>query len=271
MDPILKYVGAKWRVAKWILKFIPKHESYLEPFFGSGAVFFNKDPCRIETINDIDGEVVNFFRVCRTQPEELAEMLRLTPWAREDRNDAYIPGDTELEKARKFAVRCWQTFGPTPRVTNGWRNTTGKHQNSGPNNAKLWTMLPERIARASQRLMGVQIENAPAIGLIKRHNGPEVLIYADPPYIWSTRTTNGMSYKHEMTDADHEELLMALKQHKGPALLSGYENDLYNDHLQEWRKETHKTQAERGATRIECLWMNPACAARNEYLQLRLF
>lgn len=271
MTPILKYPGAKWRLAPWILSFIPPHESYLEPFFGSGGVFFNKTPSRIETLNDIDGKVVNFFRVCRERPDELADALRLTPWAREERDAAYNPAGDELEQARRFAVQCWQTFGAFPRKSNGWRHTTAKTRDGGPDNPKLWARLPECIAEASRRLLQAQIENRPALDVIKRYNGTEVLIYADPPYIRDTRTTHGDAYHHEMTDADHEELIRALMAHKGIVLLSGYDSDLYNDMLRGWKKETLNAQAERGARRVECLWINPAGADRHSTEQMHLF
>ena len=271
MDPILKYPGAKWRTASWILSHIPPHESYLEPYFGSGGVFFNKPPARVETLNDLDGNVVNFFRMCRERPDELADALRLTPWAREERDAAYVPAGDELERARRFAVMCWQTFGAFPRKSNGWRHTTGKHCDGGPDNPKLWAHLPECIVEASKRLLEAQIENRPALEVIARHNGPEVLIYADPPYMRDTRTASGDAYHHEMTDADHEMLLRALMAHKGVVILSGYDSGLYNDMLRDWRKETCNTTAERGARRTECLWINPSGAKNGETLQVCLF
>ena len=260
MNPILKYPGAKWRLAPWIIEHLPPHESYVEPYFGSGAVFFAKSPARIETINDIDGAVVNFFRVCREQPDALSDALRLTPWARLERDEAYTPAGDAVEDARRFAVRCWQTFGAHPHQSNGWRHTTGKHRDGGPDNPKLWARLPQCVADASARLMEAQIENRPAIDVIRGHNGPNVLIYADPPYLRDTRTANGDAYHHEMTDADHAELLAALCAHTGMALVSGYDSDMYNDALRGWRKATKSTTAERGAKRTECLWINPAAA-----------
>ena len=89
VKPVLKYAGAKWRIADWISGFFPPHEIYLEPFFGSGAVFFRKAPARLETINDIDGNVVNLFRVLREQPEQLAALIELTPWARDEYYSSY--------------------------------------------------------------------------------------------------------------------------------------------------------------------------------------
>ncbi len=259
MYPILKYPGAKWRLAPWVLSHMPPHESYLEPYFGSGAIFFLKEKSRIETINDLDGEVVNFFRVCRDYPAELANAVSLTPWAREERDAAYQPeAVSDIERARRFAVKCWMTFGAFPAKSNGWRHTTGKMKDGGPDNPTLWGRLPECIAEAAGRLMQAQIENRPALEVVRAHDGPQVLIYADPPYLRQTRTASGDAYNHEMTDADHVALLLALKEHKGMVLLSGYDSGLYRDMLPGWTCKQANTTAERGAKRTECLWINEA-------------
>lgn len=262
MEPILKYPGAKWRLAPWILRYLPPHETYLEPYFGSGAVFFLKDPARIETINDMDGEVVNFFRVCREHPDALADALALTPWAREERNRAYSEATVDdTERARQFAVRCWMTFGAFPHASNGWRHTTGKVRDGGPDNPKLWARMPQCVRDAGQRLLQAQIENRPALDVIRLHNGPEVLIYADPPYVHETRSAHHRAYNHEMNDAEHVELLRALQDHQGMVVLSGYDCPLYRDLLPEWAMATMRTTAERGAKRTESLWLNPATVA----------
>ncbi len=119
-----------------------------------------------------------------------------------------------------------------------------------------WYRLPDWIGGIIERLKEVQIENRPAVEVIKRFNHQNVLIYADPPYVLSTRT--GKSYKHEMTDADHIKLLEALLQHTGPVVLSGYENDLYNSCLEGWDKYQVNTTAEKGLHRIETLWIKEA-------------
>ena len=105
---ILKYPGAKNRIADWICEYIPKHDVYVEPYFGSGAIFFSKQPARIETINDMDGNVVNYFKVIRERPEELVQALRMTPYGRDEYNNSFNINktDNEIERARKFAVRC---------------------------------------------------------------------------------------------------------------------------------------------------------------------
>lgn len=263
MKPILKYPGAKWRLADWIIEHMPPHDSYLEPFFGSGAVFFGKQKARIETINDIDGEIVSFFRVCREQPEELAEALSLTPWARDEREAAFDEAPTgAVEQARRFAVRCWMTFGAGLSKSNGWRHTTARNYNGGPDNPKIWARMPECVHAAANRLMEAQIENRPALDVIQRFDGPNVLIYADPPYVIDTLNCNGRLYSHVMSNEEHVELLRALTAHQGMVLLSGYESDMYQDLLSGWQLVTTKAQAECAASRTECLWLNPHAVER---------
>lgn len=250
---VLKYPGAKNRIADWICQYIPPHEVYLEPYFGSGAVFFAKQPSRIETINDIDKEVINYFRVIREQPEKLVEMLKMTPYSRDEYYNAYerIETDTSIERARKFAVRCWQGFGSSNRYRNGFRSSQRK---TGPHTTKGWRNVPDRILMATERLKNAQIENLPAVELIKRYNTEDVFIYADPPYLHGIR--KNYLYNYEMEDCEHEELLEILAKHPGKVLLSGYDNDLYNHALKGWRKIQKRTQAESGIPRTETLWMN---------------
>ncbi len=253
MKCVLKYPGAKNRIVGWICEYIPPHEVYLEPYFGSGAVFFNKLPSRIETLNDLDGNVVNYFRMIRNHSKELAELLYMTPFGRDEYYESceILSEDSDLERARKFAVRCWQGFGCSNLYRNGFRSS---QQSRSPHTTKEWRNLPERLLEASERLKNAQIENLSAVEVIKRYDTPDVFIYADPPYLHGTRKDH--LYRHEMEDSEHVELLKILKSHKGKVLLSGYDNDLYNDTLQGWKKVQKKTQAEAGIPRMETLWMN---------------
>lgn len=255
MKPVLKYPGAKWSLSKWIIDHLPEHESYLEPYFGSGAVFFNKEPARIETINDMDGEIVNFFKVCREQPEELARAINLTPWARQEVEKSCQKAEDPVERARRTAVCCHMIFGAKQRGKS-FRHTTGKKKDGGPDHPKLWEGVPEIVLEAGKRLKNAQIENKPAVELIREYDGPEVLIYLDPPYVRDTRTLHGDQYRFEMSDQEHEELLGAIVDHSGKIILSGYDNDLYNDVLKGWEKHSTKSQTERGKVREETIWMN---------------
>lgn len=251
MKAILKYPGAKNRIADWICSYIPQHDVYLEPFAGSLAVFFNKERCHIETVNDVDDEIVNFFMVLRDYPELLKRIIIMTPYSRSEYKRAFRKADNEIERARRFCVRCWMGFGCGNLYRNGFKSG---QQKSSPNPAKAWTLLPEVMTLAAERLKGVQIENLPALELLKRYDTPDVFIYADPPYLHGTR--KNYLYKHEMEDADHVELLEAFLNHHGKVMLSGYDNDLYNNMLTGWRKEQISTQAEGGLKRVETLWMN---------------
>lgn len=255
LNPVLKYPGAKWNLSEWIISNIPPHTTYLEPFFGSGAIFFNKQPSYRETINDLNKQVVNLFKVIREQPEELAWRIEFSPWSRDEYRECYNLTGVPLEDARRFLVRCWQAFGTKLNVSTGWRNDI---QGRGPGTTKVWRNIPNRILLVAERLKNAQIENQPALQLIQRYNYPEVLIYADPPYVLSTR--HDKMYSDEMTDNDHIELLKALDNHSGFVLLSGYASQLYDEYLKHWTRKTTKAIAERGLEREEVLWINPRTA-----------
>lgn len=253
MKTVLKYPGAKNRIANWICEYIPPHKVYLEAYFGSGAVFFNKIPAKIETLNDLDGNVVNYFKIIRERPQELAQQLNMTPYGRDEyyQSCEILPEDSDLERARKFAVRCWQGFGCSNLYRNGFRSS---QQSKSPHTTKEWRNLPERLLEASERLKNAQIENLPATELIKRYNTSDVFLYVDPPYLHRTRKNH--LYRFEMEDQDHIELLELLARHQGKILLSGYDNEMYNKMLHGWKRVQTKTQAEAGIPRVETLWMN---------------
>ena len=208
-------------------------------------------PAHIETVNDIDVEIVNFFLVLRDHPEELKRSIELTPFARDEYKNAFEETEDPVERARRYCVKCWQGFGNSQLYMNGFKSGQQSHS---PNPAKAWAGLPEIIPQIAKRLKGVQIENLPANELIKRYNTQDVFVYADPPYLPGIR--KGYLYKHEMTEKGHVGLLERLLQHPGPVMISGYDNDLYNSYLQGWRKAEKETRAEAGHKRTEVLWMN---------------
>lgn len=251
MRAVLKYPGAKNRIANWICGYIPEHKVYLEPYAGSLAVLFNKQRSHIETVNDLNKDVVNFFRVLRDHPYELKRVIELTPFARSEYESSYEETTEPIEKARRFYVKCWQGFGCSSLYKNGFKS--GQQSNS-PNPAKAWAETPDIIMMATERLRGVQIENLPALELIDRYDTKDVFMYVDPPYLHDTR--KNYLYKNEMEDKDHVELLEVLLKHPGRIILSGYDNELYNSMLSGWRKESISTQAENGLKRVETLWMN---------------
>ena len=230
--------------------------TYLEPYFGSGSIFFNKKRSMIETINDLDGNVVNLFKVIRDNPEELARLVEFTPWSREEYKNSYTMTGDSLEDARRFLVRMWQAIGAKSSHSTGWRSNI---QALNGNVVQWSTKLPENIINISSRLKHhanrlVQIENRPAVDCIQRYNRNNVFIYADPPYVISTRSSR--IYKHEMEDQDHIELLQLLLQHSGLAMISGYESEIYKNILEGWHVEKLSAKCEGGQERQEVIWMN---------------
>jgi len=266
IGPVLKYPGSKWRIADWILANMPPHGTYLEPFFGSGAVFFNKKPAKVETINDVDRHVVNLFKVLREQPDELARVVELTPWSRYEyeaymtsakEKDYFLQSEDPIENARRLLIRMNMGHGSRSSDMGGWKHNV-QTKGCGNSSSSLWKHMPRRIYLAAQRLKDAQIECRLAVEIIGRYRYSDVLIYADPPYPLSTR--HNRMYKHEMTDQDHVELLKALEDHPGPVLLSGYGCELYDNQLQHWTRKTSMAFAEGGKEREEVLWINPVAA-----------
>ena len=254
MKAIMKYPGSKWSIAKWIIGFFPDHHSYLEPFFGSGAVLFNKPRSNIETVNDLDGNVVNLFEWIRKDPERLAHEIYYTPYARQVYEDAFntIPEDI-LEKAVNFYIRLNMVQGfRTSGEKVGWKNDVQGRERAYA--SQDWCNLPEKILQAAERLRGVQIECKPAVDIIQRFNHPNVLIYNDPPYVLGTR--HGKQYRYELDDKGQNVLIDVLLEHKGPVILSGYDNELYNNRLQGWHKEYTTCYSQVCSKKREVLWMN---------------
>lgn len=251
MKAILKYPGAKWRLSEWIIEHFPEHKVYCEPFFGSGGVFFNKEPAYIETINDIDGNIVNLFRVCREYPEELAKLIEMTPFARDEFKSCYEISADPIEQARRTLVRFHQSFGTSNSSKNSWRNV---QTYGGPRCATMWNCLPDIILKCCERLKNAQIENIDAIELIRRYDNENTLVYCDPPYLQSLRKKN--IYAFELSDEKHIELLATVKNSKSKIIISGYDNKLYNDALSDWNTDEKTTTVQMGLHRVEKIWMN---------------
>jgi len=273
MRAVLKYPGSKWKIADSIVELIPKHHSYVEPFFGSGAVLFNKAPSDIETINDLDSDVTNLFQCIQRDSERLARLVMTTPFSREEYDSQFgLPEGAvcngSFQRAAGFLVRCWQGHGfRTNGYKVGWKNDVqGRERMYALWN---WYRLPEWIIEAAERLRMVQIENRPAAEVIKRFDYENVFQYWDPPYLFCTRSAK--QYKHEMSDADHEDLLKKALKSKAKIMISGYESDMYNDYLKDWNKAVFQSCAEHNGTRQETVWMNYEMGQMNlgQFMELK--
>lgn len=267
MSPAVRYHGAKFRLAPWIMQFFPPHVTYVEPFGGAAGVLLQKPRSYAEVYNDLDGDIVNFFRVLR-DPEtrrQLLELVSLTPYARADFDEAWEETNDIVERARRTAIRAQMGFGSAgaTKGATGFRIDTRRAYGTAQH---LWAEYPQSIAAVGQRFQGVLIENRPAIEVMQQHDRSDTLHFVDPPYLLSTRVlqSNGKGYyRHEMTDADHQALLKVLLDLEGMVVVSGYNSELYNDMLSGWETFQTKSRISAGrgtALRTEVVWINAACS-----------
>lgn len=223
--PLLRWHGGKWLLAPWLLQHFPPHRVYVEPFGGAASVLLRKHRSYAEVYNDLDGEVVNLFRVARDRGHDLCRLLELTPFARAEFADSYADADDELEQARRTVTRSFMGFG-----SNAHNRATGFRSNSnrsGTTPAADWRHYPDALRVTIERLQGVVIENRDANDVMQTHDSQETLHYVDPPYVAATRDA-GSDYRHEMADADHERLAETLHGLSGAVVLSGYRSALYD-------------------------------------------
>ncbi|MDQ3785783.1 MAG: DNA adenine methylase [Actinomycetota bacterium] len=257
--PPFAYFGGKTRLASQIAAAFPPHEHYVEPFGGSLAVLLAKPRSRMETVNDLDGDLMTFWRVLRDQPADLARVCALTPHSRAEHLEAYALDDApdDLERARRVWVLLTQGRGGQMKQT-GWRHYVDP--------AGSVTSMPGyleayvgRIEPAAARLAGVSLECQPALDLCTRYGkSRNVLLYVDPPYLGSTRYSGG--YRHEMkTEAGHRDLAAVLRGSAATVVLSGYDSPLYLELYPDWHVTRIETTTGQGGTRqerTEVLWSN---------------
>jgi DNA adenine methylase len=259
---VFGWYGGKFSHLEWLLPLLPTCHHYCEPFAGSAAVLINREPSPIETYNDIDGEVVNFFRVLREDSESLMRVIALTPFSREEFFRA-INGNgadlSDLERARRFYIRARQTrTGLAQTATLGrWANCKNTSRAGMSGVVSRWLGGIEALEDIARRLIRVQIENRPAVDVIKLYDDPGTLFYCDPPYLHLTRGDK-KAYGFEMDEQQHAELAIVLNRCLGKVAISGYRCDLMDDLFDGWRrfdapiKQIHSVKQ----SRQESLWKN---------------
>ncbi|MDG4811895.1 DNA adenine methylase [Hydrogenovibrio sp. 3SP14C1] len=265
-SPIMRYHGAKWRLAPWVIQFFPKHKYYVEAFGGSAAVLMQKERSYGEVYNDLDQDIFNLFKVLRdrSQTKELIRLCELTPFSRDEFELAYEKTDCPIEKARRTLFRAYAGFGSASATKgkSGFRTDIFRNYK---NPTHLWTELPGKLDMFTNRLASVQVENKNALDLIEKYDTEQTLFYLDPPYVLDTRTARAYGYyREEMTDDQHDQLIDLILQLKGFVIISGYDHEIYDRLLNNgWKKrqKSSRISSNRGTeTRIECLWMNPKTA-----------
>ena len=263
------WYGGKYVHLDFILPHLPNDaEHFCDVYGGSAAVLINRVPAAVETYNDIDSELVNFFAVLRNEPNELIREIGLTPFSREELVKACTPTPDlcPLERARRFYVRARQTrTGLAQTSSEGrWAHCVLTSRAGMAGAVSRWLGAVEGLPEIAQRLQRVQIENAPALEVIKRYDTPKTLFYLDPPYVHGSRGDSS-AYGHEMTDDDHRDLAHMLNQIEGIAVLSGYRSSLYEELFADWYRvdAPEKLCNSSKEKRTESLWMNFAPHSHN--------
>lgn len=256
------WYGGKFSHLNWLLPLLPSCHHYCEPFAGSAAVLLNRDPSPVETYNDIDGEVGNFFRVLRNRKSELIEKIGLTPFSREEFYYSVSKNPSqadELERARLFYVRARQArTGLAQTASLGrWANCKNTSRAGMSGVVSRWLGSVEDLPHIAERLLRVQIENRPAVEVVQLYDDKGTLFYCDPPYVHSSRTDK-KAYGFEMSDEEHKALAHTLKRAKGKVVLSGYRCEFMDKLYKNWRcveapeKMCHSVKK----SRSEAVWMN---------------
>lgn len=256
------WYGGKYSHLDWLLPLLPKTTHYCEPFGGSAAVLLNRTPSPVETYNDLDGQVVNFFRVLRDQKDQLIESIGLTPFSREEFRLAIAKEEDnlpDLERARRFFIRARQVrTGLAQTASIGrWAHCKLTSRAAMAGAVSRWLGSVEDLPEIVQRLLRVQIENDRAIDVIRRYDSPETLFYCDPPYPHDSRG-DSKAYAYEMTDDEHRQLASLLHSVDGKVALSGYDCSLMQELYADWNcikaplKQCHSIKE----LRQEVLWLN---------------
>ncbi|ADC73232.1 D12 class N6 adenine-specific DNA methyltransferase (plasmid) [Thioalkalivibrio sp. K90mix] len=263
-NPLMRYYGAKWRLAPWVLEHFPPHRIYVEPFGGAAGVLLQKSQAELDVYNDLDDEVVNVFRVLR-DPEEgdaLRRACHLTPYSRAEFECSFETVDDPVERARRTLFRAWSSHGSTGATRTGRSGFRGDSGHPGTNPAHQWARLAEVLPAFIERMKGVLVENRDGLDVMRLYDAPDTLHYLDPPYLPGTlHYDGGRYYRHNLSEPDHERLLEVARSMEGRVVISGYPNPLYDALLSDWTRVTRSVAAA-GASgsdaRTECLWLNPA-------------
>jgi DNA adenine methylase len=293
--PILRFHGGKFRLAPFIISYMPEHRVYTEAYGGAASVLLRKPRSYAEVYNDLDGEIVNLFRQVRDNGQELKRLLALTPFAREEYMLAWLETDDPMEQARRTVIRSFMGFGSAaatmgtrrgkPRIdgkagtgfrgnsnrsgttpAHDWKNFAGTgfrytHGDGKKTKATTFANFEDCLTPIIERLRGVVIENKDALEVIAAHDGEKTLHYVDPPYPAETRDA-GSDYQHEMTTEQHRALSVLLHDVEGAVILSGYACDLYDKELYVgWHRVEKAAMADGALKRTEVLWMNHKCIA----------
>lgn len=294
--PLLRYYGGKWRLASRIVQLFPPHHIYTEVFGGAGSVLLHKPRSAGEIYNDLDGEVLNVFRVLQVpcHAKRLEQLLRATPFSREEFEKSYRPAKDQVERARRTIIRSFMGFGSdsitrVKAASAGFNSVVLKNTmrtgfrfhgwRSNVSAAMDWSHYPDAISAFTERLHGVCLENRDAIKVLEKCDAVDALHYVDPPYPSSVRNNGATekrvehNYRHELTDKQHARLSEVLHSLQGMVVISSYPGKLYDCLYRDWERLswTGSQFCHGAAKRTECVWLNPAAIRGQTQMRFAYF
>lgn len=256
--PLLTYFGGKWKLAPWIISFFPKHEIYVEPFGGAANVLLRKENSPIEIYNDLNNNILNIFKVLQDKnlAYELKRQLKFTPYSRVEYENAYKESSDLIESVKNTIIRSMQGFGSIGTFN---KDKVGFSCAKTRNKARNWNIYKNNIDNIIKRMENIVLENKDALDIIKFYDGNDTLFYCDPPYTLDSimMNANDIYNGYTLSDEKQENLCNVLNNLTGMCILSGYDNDIYNDILKGWKKEYINVKTQNNYRKEEILWLNP--------------
>ena len=255
------YFGGKYQFIQELIPLFPVHEHYVEVMSGSAALVLNKEASKMDTMNDINYDVINFFKVLRDHSDELIRRLSLTPVSRHEYYSSWPMNDSEdhIENARRFFIRCRMSFqGSGITKSTGFNACVTSHQQGVSKNVAKFYNSIDKLPEVINRLQSIQIESLPYQSIIEKYDRPGTFFYVDPPYELRTRNYKKW-YVNEFQDKDHNELSEILKSCKAKVMISGYDSDMYQTLYSDWNfiKLKPKSHSMKGSKIWqECIWTN---------------
>lgn len=257
------YFGGKYSWLDQLYYFFPDHIHFVDLMCGSMSVTLNKKPSRMDTANDLNGSVFNFFKVLRDNPDELIRSLTLTPTSRQEYTNCFpihTDGMCNIEHARRFFVRCRQSFqGSGIKGHTGFNACINTHENGMSKNVKKYLSAVDKLPEVVERLKTIQIENKHYLEIISQYDSPGTFFYVDPPYELRKRNHKKWYENEFESDLDHEQLSEKLHEIEGKAMVSGYESEMYMSLYKDWTfiPLTPKKHSMKGSKlQEECIWIN---------------
>lgn len=283
----IHWFGGKGQMLSWLIPVLDgiAHTRYVDVFGGGGSVLIAKHPVELETYNDLDSSLVDLFRVL-TDPalfDQFYRRVAVLPYSRELYNEyraTWRDADDLIERVVKWWYVARQSF--SGKFAHSWSSVTNTVGRGIAGTCSKWLSCIDRLPEIHARLSRVQIEHADFRTILSRYDGPDTLMYLDPPYVTSARRSGG--YVHEMTDADHAELVELACGLQSAIVLSGYAHETYDVLTGHgWRLMQRDVACNavgrvrgsglKGAgacdanqRRVESLWQNPAALMRSKQL-----